>query len=167
MDENLSRQILDDLLPSLEALDTKTTALLQLLKDKGIAAPEEMTAYLDQAANASNVRWRAARVRLDYLLSSAAKPPDQAAEKKDQAAEKKSSQPAENREPVSGASGENEEKEDQGKKNSAVAGTDKTPAADQTTATPAGAKKEKTSPEPTAEKANANADNGDSTTAAA
>ena len=74
MDENTSRQILDDLLPSLEALDTKASALLQLLKDKGIATPEEITAHLDQAANGSNVRWLAARVRLEYLLSSAAKP---------------------------------------------------------------------------------------------
>src|ERR1700685_2108889 len=82
MDENISRQILDDLLPSLEALDTKASALLQLLKDKGIATPEEMAAYLDRAANASNVRWRAARVRLDYLLSSAAKPQEEAADKK-------------------------------------------------------------------------------------
>jgi hypothetical protein len=112
MDENLSRQILDDLLPSLEALDTKASALLQLLKDKGIATQEEMKTYLDQAANASNVRWLAVRVRLDYLLSSAAKPQDEAPQTKDEAAEKKSSQPADSSEPVPQTS---EKKKDQEK----------------------------------------------------
>ena len=117
MDENTSRQILDDLLPSLEALDTKASALLQLLKDKGIATPEEITAHLDQAANGSNVRWLAARVRLEYLLSSAAKPQEEAAEKKagkkEEAAEKKSTEPADTSEPASQASKEGEAKENQ------------------------------------------------------
>lgn len=159
MDENLSQQILDALFPSLEAMDTKTTALLQLLKDKGIATQEEIATCLEQAANASNVRWRAARVRLDYLLSSAAKPPDQAAEKK-------SPQPAENREPVSETSGEDKDKKQPKTETTAA---DKTAAPDESTVAETGAEKEKTSPEPTAEKEKEKekADTGDPTTAAA
>ena len=134
MDENTSRQILDDLLPSLEALDTKASALLQLLKDKGIATPEEITAHLDQAANGSNVRWRAARVRLEYLLSSAAKPQDEAAEKKvqkkEEATEKKSTEPVDTSEPASQATKEGEAKENQKKKNPETSGA-KAPSAEE------------------------------------
>jgi hypothetical protein len=137
MDENISRQILDDLLPSLEALDTKASALLQLLKDKGIATPEEITAHLNQAANSSNIRWRAARVRLDYLLSAAAKPHEQAADKKAEnkveAAEKKSIEPADTGKPDSQAIKEGETKtktkEDQKKTNPETSGA-KAPSAE-------------------------------------
>ena len=170
MDENLSRQILDDLLPSLEALDTKASALLQLLKDKGIATPEEMAAYLDRAANASNVRWRAARVRLDYLLSSAAKPQEEAVEKKEDAAEKKSPQSADHPKPVSEASEEEKDKKDkaQEKTNTETTATGRTPAAQESTDGEPGAK-EKAAPEPNAEKEKAKAgkDTGDPAPAAA
>jgi hypothetical protein len=157
MDEKLSQQILDDLLPSLEALDTKTTALLQLLKDKGVATQEEMMAYLDQAANASNIRWRAARVRLDYLLSSAAKP-------QEEAAGKKSHQPAGNAEPVPQAS-EGSERKDQEKTNPEITATK--PTADESAGTQQ--EKEKTTSEPTAkkERPNAKANAGEANTAAA
>jgi hypothetical protein len=78
MDEEIVQQIFDELLSSLEPLDTQTAAVLQFLKGKGIANDEELAPYLEQAGNASNVRWLAARVRIRSLISSAMRPADQA-----------------------------------------------------------------------------------------
>jgi hypothetical protein len=69
MDDKLVRQVFEELLPSLEALDTKCAAILQFLKNKGIANDDELAPYFEEAGNASNVRWRAARVRINHLLS--------------------------------------------------------------------------------------------------
>ena len=93
MDENnnnIVQEILHDLFASLEALETQNTAILQFLKDKGIATDEELASHLEQAGNASSVRGRGVRVRADYLFASAVK----AAE---QATEKESPKPAENK----------------------------------------------------------------------
>ena len=73
MDENIVEEILQTLLSSLEALDTQTTALMQYVKAKGIATEEELAPFLEQSGNASNVRWRAAKVRMSSLLAAAAK----------------------------------------------------------------------------------------------
>src|ERR1700675_1111267 len=85
MDENnnnnIVQEILHDLFSSLEALETQNTAILQFIKDKGIATDEELASHLEQAGKASNVRWRGVRVRADYLFSSAIKAAEQAAEK--------------------------------------------------------------------------------------
>jgi hypothetical protein len=69
MDEKLAQQVFEELLPSLEALDTKCAAILQFLKSKKIASDDELAPYFAQAENASSVRWRAARVRINHLLS--------------------------------------------------------------------------------------------------
>jgi hypothetical protein len=50
-------------------LDTKCAAILQFLKDKGIANEDELAPYFEQAGNASSVRWRVTRVRINHLLS--------------------------------------------------------------------------------------------------
>jgi hypothetical protein len=74
MDEQIVQQIFDELLSSLEPLDTQNAALLQFLKAKGIATDEELAPFLEQAGNASNVRWLGARVRIRSLIASAMKP---------------------------------------------------------------------------------------------
>src|ERR1700733_846826 len=76
MDENVVREMLHELFASLEALETQSSAIMQFLKDKGISNEEELAPYQERAGNASNVRWLAARVRMDHLLSSAMKTPE-------------------------------------------------------------------------------------------
>ena len=76
MDEQAVQEIVDEVLSSLEPLDTQSAALLQFLKAKGIASDEELAPYLEQAGRASNVRWLAARVRIKSLISSAMKTAD-------------------------------------------------------------------------------------------
>src|SRR5258708_28067305 len=80
MDDNFVQEILHDLFSSLEALETQNTAILQFLKDKGIATDEELASHLEQAGNASSVRWRGVRVRADYLFASSIKAAAQAAQ---------------------------------------------------------------------------------------
>ncbi len=63
------KEILSELFALLEAQETTSAALLQLLKDQGIASDEKLSTYLDQAGRASNVKWRAARMRMEYLLT--------------------------------------------------------------------------------------------------
>lgn len=71
MNENIMQEIVHELFSSLEALETQSAAILQFLKDKGLADEKELAPYLEQSGNASSVRWRGARVRIDHLISSA------------------------------------------------------------------------------------------------
>jgi hypothetical protein len=79
--EKVAQEILHELFSAFEALETQSTALLQLLKDKGLATEEELAAQFKQAGKASSVRWLAVRVRIDYLLSSAMKKAEQDVQK--------------------------------------------------------------------------------------
>jgi len=73
VNEDIVQEILHELFSSLETLETQSAAVLQLLKDKGLASEQELALQLEKAGNASNVRWRAAQVRIDHLVSSALK----------------------------------------------------------------------------------------------
>ena len=76
MDESVVRQIVDELISSLEPMETQIEALVQFVKDKGIADDAALAPYLERAANASDVRWRAFRLRTLSLISSALKTPE-------------------------------------------------------------------------------------------
>jgi hypothetical protein len=71
MDAATAKQIFDELFSSLEGRETRSVGILEFLKGKGIASDEELAPYLEETGKASSVRWRAARVRMEYLLSSA------------------------------------------------------------------------------------------------
>jgi hypothetical protein len=77
MNDKIAQEILHGLFPAFEALETQSAALLQLLKDKGMANEGELAAHFEQAGKASSVKWLAVRVRIDYLLSSATKTAEQ------------------------------------------------------------------------------------------
>jgi hypothetical protein len=92
MNEETTKKLLDELIPSLEALETQSTAVLRLLQEGNLVSQEQLASYLEQAGNASNVRWRATHLRIEHILAEArvsgekrtepgvAKPPKQDAE---------------------------------------------------------------------------------------
>jgi hypothetical protein len=43
MDINVAEQVLDELFPALEAVETQSAAILQFLIDRGLATDEELT----------------------------------------------------------------------------------------------------------------------------
>ena len=81
------KEILDELFSLLESLETQNLALTQFLKDQGIATDEKLSPYLDRAGNTSSVKWRAARARMQYLLSPVAKKTDDEAKDKNKESE--------------------------------------------------------------------------------
>jgi hypothetical protein len=83
MDVQVAQELLNELGSSLENLEAQQAALMQFLKDKGIVTDEELDPYLNEAGNASSVRWRAARVRLEHIFSTAAQKEQQTAKPED------------------------------------------------------------------------------------
>lgn len=81
MNVDLAQELLNELGSSLENLESQHAALLQFLKDAGIVTDEQLAPYLTQAGNASNVRWRAARIRLARIVSAEKQKEEQLAQK--------------------------------------------------------------------------------------
>jgi hypothetical protein len=108
-DANPIKDVLDDLFALLESLETQNIAVLQFLKDQGIAPDDKLAPYLERAGAASSVKWRAARARMNYLLAPAPKktsepPPEKETKDKDAKSEDAKSEGAkpENAEPKDG-----------------------------------------------------------------
>jgi hypothetical protein len=81
MNDDVAHELLNELGTSIENLETQQAALLQFLKNEGVVTDERFASYLTQAGNASNVRWRAARVRLERLITAEKQKEEQLAEK--------------------------------------------------------------------------------------
>jgi len=77
MDSKIAQQILDELAPTFERIESQSAAILQFLKEKEIASDEQLAPYLEQASAASSVRWRALRVRMGRLFLMAEKNEDE------------------------------------------------------------------------------------------
>ena len=72
--DNPVEQVLSDLFQYFETLEAQNAALLQFLKGQKIVTDKKFASYLEQAVTASNVKWRAARVRMEHLLATAPEP---------------------------------------------------------------------------------------------
>jgi hypothetical protein len=68
MNNEAMKEVLNELFSHLERLETQSEAVLQFLKEKKRVTDKQLAPYLEQAGNASSVRWRAARVRINHLL---------------------------------------------------------------------------------------------------
>jgi hypothetical protein len=113
------KEVLSELFALLETQETNSTAVLQLLKDQGIASDEKLSTYLDQAGRASNVRWRAARMRMEYLLTPTQKQTSE--NNKSKVAQPKEAQPKEMSSSAEEDKGKNQRQEDGNKKKEAQA----------------------------------------------
>jgi hypothetical protein len=71
--DNPIKEVLDGLFTLFESMETQNAAVLEFLKDQGLATDEKLAPYLNRAASASSVKWRAARARMAYLLAPAPK----------------------------------------------------------------------------------------------
>jgi hypothetical protein len=69
MSRNPAEDVLNELLPYFEAIETQNAALVQFLKDKRVVSDEQLAPYLERAAKASNVKWLGARLRMGRLFS--------------------------------------------------------------------------------------------------
>jgi len=91
MDNDAIKEVLDVLFSNLEKLETQTEGIRQFLKEKKKVTDAQLAPYLEQAGKASNVRWRAARVRIEYLIAGA----EREQEKEQEAEHKKTPEAAE------------------------------------------------------------------------
>jgi hypothetical protein len=78
MDSAIIDEILEELSSALQRAEAQSTAILEMIKEEGIAKEDELAPYLQRANEASSVRWRATRVRIGHLLSGLEKREQQA-----------------------------------------------------------------------------------------
>src|SRR5580704_15125705 len=62
-------EIFDEVFTLMEDLETRSVAVLEYMKEQGGVSDEKLAPYLDRAAAASDVRWRAARARMEHVLA--------------------------------------------------------------------------------------------------
>jgi hypothetical protein len=62
-------EIFDEVFTLMEDLETRSVAIVEYMKEQGGVSDEKLAPYLDRAAAASDVRWRAARARMEHLLA--------------------------------------------------------------------------------------------------
>jgi hypothetical protein len=103
-DANPIAEIFDEMFALLEDLETRSVAVLEYLKEQAGASDEKLAPYLDRAAAASDVRWRAARARMDHLL---APKPKSATEVERDGKPKADSQSQQGKEPKAGSESKN------------------------------------------------------------
>jgi trichohyalin len=63
------QEVFNELFIHLEKLETMSEGILLYLKEKKRVTDKQLSPYMEQAGNASNVKWRAARVRVERLLT--------------------------------------------------------------------------------------------------
>jgi len=80
-DNEAVKEVLDVLFSHLEKLETQTEGMMQFLKEKKKVTDAQLGPYLENAGKAANVRWRAARVRIEYLIAGAARAEEKEREK--------------------------------------------------------------------------------------
>jgi hypothetical protein len=83
------KEVLGELFTLLEVSEARSDAILNLLKAQGLASDEKFAPHLEQAGNASSVKWRAARKRMEYLLSPIERQTDEAKSGRDAKIEKR------------------------------------------------------------------------------
>ncbi len=104
-------EIFDEVFTLLEDLETRNAAMLEYMKEQGGVTDEKLAPYLDRAAAASDVRWRAARARMEHLL--APKPKSATEVGKDE----KTKEPSQSQPKEKGATGGAADTKPQGERN--------------------------------------------------
>jgi hypothetical protein len=66
---NAIAEIFDEMFTLLADIETRNAALFEYMKEQGGVTDEKLAPYLDRAAAASDVRWCAARARMEHLLA--------------------------------------------------------------------------------------------------
>lgn len=62
-------EIFDEMFTLLQDLETRSVAVLEYIKEQGGASDEKLAPFMERSAAASDVRWRAARARMEHLLA--------------------------------------------------------------------------------------------------